>query len=771
MKFHILSWLQVAACAAGILLAFPWGAHAERDSFFTGTGKDGAVTISTSNTVVNAYAQVTAALSAGGSSVTVSATTGFAVGDLILVHQTTGISPEPLSGTAGPVVLSSTSVGRWELARILSISGLTLTLTKPLVNSFDGSVTQVIRVPEYSSLTINASRSVIAQAWNGTTGGVVAFLVSGTLTNGGTISTVARGFRGGKPVNDTSGSTGSRGLDEPAPTGAQKGEGLAVSRFGATATGLGRVANAAGGGVAHLSGGGGGGHIGAGGQGGNSEDGGRAVGGQGGAALSYTALNHLLMGGGGGAGHTVNGGTPQGGAGGGCIFVRAGILAGTGTCLASGSVAGNSTSGDAGPGGGAGGTLYLRVAGSAASGQLLALGAQGGSCTTVSSVGPGGGGGGGLIIFQTGSGIAAPSASAVAGGAAGLDQSFQNFGATAGTVGSVTTLSGGFAQVAVPVLATPAAGAMLPPSPVFSGTATASHLVHILVDGVEIGSTTADGSGNFTFTPGTPLATGPHSVAVYAENAPQATFSTDSTAASVTVSALSSNALLSALSLSSGTLSPVFASATTAYSARVLRPSDSITVTPTVADSTATVQVRVNGGAYAAVTSGSASAALALNLGSNTIDVLVTAQDGTTTMTYTTTVTRWTYVEGWRNFYFSTIANTGSAADTAAPQGDGLQNLLKFALGMNPAVTGVSPLAVVRSASTLDVTYPRSIEAMTECTFIIEWSDTLLSGSWSTSGVTESILSATSTLQQVKASIPAASGVQRRFVRLRVTRP
>ncbi|UUZ51847.1 cadherin-like beta sandwich domain-containing protein [Massilia sp. B-10] len=97
----------------------------------------------------------------------------------------------------------------------------------------------------------------------------------------------------------------------------------------------------------------------------------------------------------------------------------------------------------------------------------------------------------------------------------------------------------------------------------------------------------------------------------------------------------SANANLSALSLSSGTLAPVFASGTTSYTASVGNATTSLTVTPTVADATASITV--NG---VAVTSGNASGAIALNVGSNTITTVVTAQDGTTTKTYTVTVTR-----------------------------------------------------------------------------------------------------------------------------------
>ncbi len=97
----------------------------------------------------------------------------------------------------------------------------------------------------------------------------------------------------------------------------------------------------------------------------------------------------------------------------------------------------------------------------------------------------------------------------------------------------------------------------------------------------------------------------------------------------------STNADLSALSISSGTLSPAFASGTTNYTASVNNATTSLTVTPTLADATASVTV--NG---VAVSSGNASGAIALNVGSNTIATVVTAQDGTTTKSYTITVTR-----------------------------------------------------------------------------------------------------------------------------------
>ncbi|MFZ4797881.1 MAG: cadherin-like beta sandwich domain-containing protein [Bacteroidia bacterium] len=102
----------------------------------------------------------------------------------------------------------------------------------------------------------------------------------------------------------------------------------------------------------------------------------------------------------------------------------------------------------------------------------------------------------------------------------------------------------------------------------------------------------------------------------------------------------STNADLSAMTISSGTLTPAFSSATIAYTASVTNATTNISVTPTKADANASIQVRVNSGSYATVASGSPSSALSLNVGANTLDVKVTAQDSTTIKTYTTTVTR-----------------------------------------------------------------------------------------------------------------------------------
>jgi autotransporter-associated beta strand protein len=99
--------------------------------------------------------------------------------------------------------------------------------------------------------------------------------------------------------------------------------------------------------------------------------------------------------------------------------------------------------------------------------------------------------------------------------------------------------------------------------------------------------------------------------------------------------AASNVTMLSNLSLSVGDLSPAFDPATASYTASVLNSTASVTVAASVSDSTATV--KVNG---AVVSVGSSSAAIPLAVGSTTISVVVTAQDGVTTRTYLVVVTR-----------------------------------------------------------------------------------------------------------------------------------
>lgn len=97
----------------------------------------------------------------------------------------------------------------------------------------------------------------------------------------------------------------------------------------------------------------------------------------------------------------------------------------------------------------------------------------------------------------------------------------------------------------------------------------------------------------------------------------------------------SSDADLAALDVSSGALNPTFAKSITSYTLSVINTVKTITLSPTVNEPNATV--KVNG---TTVASGSASIPVSLNVGTNTITVVVLAQDGTTSKPYTVTVNR-----------------------------------------------------------------------------------------------------------------------------------
>jgi hypothetical protein len=137
-----------------------------------------------------------------------------------------------------------------------------------------------------------------------------------------------------------------------------------------------------------------------------------------------------------------------------------------------------------------------------------------------------------------------------------------------------------------------------------------------------------------------------------------------------------------------------------------------------------------------------------------------------TSYTAATMFTTLTLTQGWRQTHFGSIANSGNAADGADPDGDGLKNLLEYALNLPPNAASRVPAAVQAAGGNLEYTYTRGTAAYNGgTTFQVEWSDDLTT--WFTTGVVESLISDDGTHQQVKATLPAGSG-DRRFVRLRV---
>jgi len=121
---------------------------------------------------------------------------------------------------------------------------------------------------------------------------------------------------------------------------------------------------------------------------------------------------------------------------------------------------------------------------------------------------------------------------------------------------------------------------------------------------------------------------------------------------SITIIALA-NANLANLTLSDGTLSPSFISVVSSYLASVDFATSTIMLTPTPADPTATITV--NG----VTVNNNEPASVNLNVGDNPITIVITAQDGTTKLTYTLVVHR------------SVSANSVFATNILTPNGDG----------------------------------------------------------------------------------------------------
>lgn len=127
-----------------------------------------------------------------------------------------------------------------------------------------------------------------------------------------------------------------------------------------------------------------------------------------------------------------------------------------------------------------------------------------------------------------------------------------------------------------------------------------------------------------------------------------------------------------------------------------------------------------------------------------------------------------TQQENWRQTWFGTTSNVGDAADDADPDGDGLANRLEFATGGNPTSPNGPVGQAALAGGNIEFFYTRGNAAVAGGeVFTVQWTDTLNGTDWSSSGVTQTVLSDNGTLTQMKATLPAgASGF--RFVRLSV---
>lgn len=403
-------WLLLLVCLIYLLvqMLIPTAPSAAQgnpvnDTDCIGAGKDGG---GDKGGIVNTYyapaSSVT--LSSGATTIplgtmsSIGASTPIQVGDLILIMQMQGaeidssntyaygdgvggdgdIYQPPASypgGTMGSANIPNpppnaasghiniNNVGLYEYAVVTGVSGNNITIKGGgpgggLINTYTNAPAtstrgkrtyQIIRVPQYTNITLSSTNPLRPAPWNGQVGGVLAIDVAGTLnmTGGVVIEASGTGFRGGGGVNHAGGTTLAYNSDFRTNSGtrnASKGEGIAgtplyvleqfdpfnldsafnppsPNRINTGAEGYpngsyarGAPGNAGGGGTDgnpsrndENSGGGGGGNGGAGGLGGRSWNSQAPSGGFGGASLDgfINGGQRLFMGGGGGAG-TIN---------------------------------------------------------------------------------------------------------------------------------------------------------------------------------------------------------------------------------------------------------------------------------------------------------------------------------------------------------------------------------------------------------------------------------------------------------------------------------
>ncbi len=135
----------------------------------------------------------------------------------------------------------------------------------------------------------------------------------------------------------------------------------------------------------------------------------------------------------------------------------------------------------------------------------------------------------------------------------------------------------------------------------------------------------------------------------------------------------------------------------------------------------------------------------------------------------------WTPASAWQQWQAARFGANWSNAAISGPtvdgDKDGLSNLMEFALALDPNAPDTVPANLVRNGQNLEYTYTRNKNA-TGVTYLVEYSDTLAGGSWSSSGVEQNPTPSfeDTNIQTLKVIVPAGSG-PKRFVRLKVTTP
>src|SRR5690242_11569213 len=138
------------------------------------SGKDGELVVTLPNTIVNKYGILAVDAPAGSSLLAFNNPGGangldittLQAGDLIMVIQMAGASIDVSNTTGYGTVTNLNNAGRHEFVTVNKVQGNTITINPPcggLRFSYTASgKAQIIRVPQYTKLTINSGASLTA---------------------------------------------------------------------------------------------------------------------------------------------------------------------------------------------------------------------------------------------------------------------------------------------------------------------------------------------------------------------------------------------------------------------------------------------------------------------------------------------------------------------------------------------------------------------------------------------------------------------------------
>jgi hypothetical protein len=139
-------------------------------------------------------------------------------------------------------------------------------------------------------------------------------------------------------------------------------------------------------------------------------------------------------------------------------------------------------------------------------------------------------------------------------------------------------------------------------------------------------------------------------------------------------------------------------------------------------------------------------------------------------------------LEGWRLSNFGDVANSGNGANSASPAGDGIPNLVKYALCLDPAQWGGLPQPEIAN-NRLKMSFQRD-PARSDITITVEGTSDLVNAPWvpvvtslaggafsGNGSVSETPLQGGLQQVEVSDSVDTLTDPRRRFLRIRTTLP